>query len=59
MTRPGDEDDLLTEMSEAWTDDQLAYRSWAQAIEEMRLDNLMVTLAHACQGKRDDAGTLN
>lgn len=59
MTRRHPNEDQLTEMSETWTDNQPAYHSWTQAIEEMRLDNLMVTLAHDCQGKRDDAGTLN
>ncbi|MDP9766166.1 hypothetical protein [Deinococcus enclensis] len=59
MTRAFTEEDRLTEMSDAWTDDQPAYRSWMQAIEEIQLDNRTVTLAHAVQGKCDDAGTLN
>ena len=59
MTSPHPDEDRLTEMSEAWTDDQRAYRSWAQVIKEVRLDNLMVTLAHAEPGKNDEAANLN
>lgn len=59
MTGPKAEEDRLTEMSDAWTDNQAVYRSWAQAIEEIRLDNLSVTLEHARQSTRNDARTVN
>lgn len=59
MTGSNAEEDRLTEMSDAWTDNQPAYRSWVQAIEEIRLDNLSVTLEHARQSTRDEVWTVN
>ncbi|WP_221091564.1 hypothetical protein [Deinococcus aquaedulcis] len=50
---PISEAEELTALAEAWTDDAAAYRSWAQAIQEMRLANMDVTLTSARRSPED------